>query len=87
MNETEKSLQAEIEKLVRRLDNMMMHQKRLEAATLTVALLDKRRKALTIAEVPAIARDIEFARYPLPNNPEYQEWAKTKDETLNYVHK
>lgn len=63
------------------------HTKRVEAATLTAALLDKRRKALLIAELLEITRDIEFARNPLPMNPEYQEWLKTKDEKINFIHK
>lgn len=87
MSDAETTLQSNMDKLLRRLDIVIAHQKRLEAATLTAALLEKRRKALTIAELLEIARDVEFARYPAPHNPEYQEWLKTKDETLNFAHK
>ena len=87
MSETNDKLQAEVKKILTRLDMLINQQKRLEAATLAVALLDKRRKALSIAELLEITRDIQFARYPQPQNPDYQEWEKTKDEKLNFVHK
>lgn len=87
MSDTKATTPSDAEKVIRRLDTLTVHMKRVEAATLTAALLDKRRKALSIAELLEITRDIEFARYPQPHNPEYQEWVKTKDERLNYVHK
>jgi hypothetical protein len=87
MSETTKAGPSDTDKILHRLNVLIAQQKRVEAATLTAALLDKRRKALSIAEVLEIARDIEFACYPQPHNPQYQEWVKTKDERLNFVHK
>lgn len=87
MSETKPVQPTDAEKIIRRLDVLINHSRRVEAAALTAALLDKRRKALSIAELLEIARDIEFARHPQPNNPEYQEWEKTKDERLNFIHK
>jgi hypothetical protein len=87
MSETKTTPPTDTQKILKRLDALIMHQKRAETAALTAALLDKRRKALSINELLDIARDIEFARYPQPHNPAYQAWEKIKDERLNLVHK
>jgi hypothetical protein len=58
-----------------------------EVATLAAALLGNRRKSISLAELLEVTRDIQFAKYPAPNNPEYQEWEKTKSERLSRIYK
>jgi enoyl-CoA hydratase/carnithine racemase len=78
---------AEDAKMVKLLDKLITHQKRVEAATLAAAIATNRGTPLSIAEMLELARDVQFARYPQPKAAEYLEWVKTKDEKLNFVHK
>ena len=62
-------------------------ERRTEISNLVKAQLETRRKFLSLAELLDVARDIQYARYPLPNHPDYQEWEQTKDERLNRIYK
>lgn len=84
MSET---IPSDTQKLLQRLDNLIIAQRRAEVATLAAALLSGRRKSLSIAEMLNVVRDIQFAQYPQPLNPDYQDWEFTKDERLNLVYK
>ena len=87
MSNTTNDTQQVLEKILHRLDHLLNLQRRAETATLTAALLGSRRKSLSINELLNISRDIHYARYPQPNNPDYQEWEKTKDERLGLIYK
>lgn len=75
------------EKILAKLDQLIQQQRRLEVVSLAAALLGSRRKSLSVTELLEVTRDIQFARYPMPNNPDYQEWAVTKDERLSRIYK
>lgn len=88
MSETPKApAPDELKQIANKLENLIYMQRRVEAATLASALLGTRRRSLSIAEMLEIVRDINYARYPMPNHPDYQEWELTKDERLNRVYK
>lgn len=88
MSETPKApAPTDNEQLMTKLNQLIMMQRRTEAATLAAALLSTRRKSLSIAEMLDVVRDIDFARNPAPNNPQYQEWELTKAERLSRIYK
>ncbi len=87
MSDDSAAIFEELKQIRLRLDTLVNLQRRTELATLANALLGTRRRSLSIAEMLDVVRDIQFARYPLPENPEYQEWEQTKDERLNRIYK
>ncbi len=87
MNEDSAAMLEELKQIRLRLDLLVNQERRTEIATLVNALVGTRRKSLSLAELLNVARDVQYARYPLPNNADYQEWEQTKDERLSRIYK
>jgi hypothetical protein len=56
------------------------------AATLASSIIMASGRPHSIQQALDIARSIQFAMFPVPNDPAYKEWETTKGTSLNEVH-
>jgi hypothetical protein len=56
------------------------------ATTLASSIIMASGRPHSIQQALDIARNIHFAMFPVPNDPAYKEWEKTKGASLNKVH-
>ena len=56
------------------------------AATLASSIVAASGRPHSIQQALEITRNIHFAMFPVPNDPAYKEWEKTKGASLSEVH-
>jgi len=56
------------------------------AAALASSIIIASGRPHSIQQALDIARDIQFAMFPVHNDPTYKEWEKTKHARLNKIH-
>ncbi len=56
------------------------------AATLASSIIAASGRAHSIQQALEITRNFHFAMFPVPNDPAYKEWEKTKAASLREVH-